>query len=122
MQRGIFRSLPIFQFCTLWSFYLDHSELGIMFADIPTITFEASVAMCQLCQLRPARDLYVSTETCLCFSHRRAWPRIARDEQARAILKTLLSHVATSCSVVTVSHCEVATRVATFASWVKSVQ
>ena len=32
MQRGIFRSLPIFSSFEFWTFYLDHSELGIMFS------------------------------------------------------------------------------------------
>ena len=41
----------------LWSFYLDHSELGIMLSGIPTITFEPSVRVCQLCQLISARVL-----------------------------------------------------------------
>ena len=31
----------------LWSFYLNQSEFGIMFSGIPTITFEASIAVCQ---------------------------------------------------------------------------
>ena len=25
----------------LWSFYLDHSEFGVMFSGVPTITFES---------------------------------------------------------------------------------
>ena len=100
---------------------LDHSELGIMLSDITTITFEASVAMCQLCQLNTARDLVCFHGNVLLFFDRRVWPRIAWDEQARASLKTLLSQVVTSCSVVTASRCEVATHVATFVSWVKSV-
>ena len=29
----------------LWSFYLDHSEMGTMFSGIPTITFEASISI-----------------------------------------------------------------------------
>ena len=41
----------------LWSFDLGHSELGILFSGIPTITTEASVAVCQLCQLVSARVL-----------------------------------------------------------------
>ena len=72
-----------------------------MFSDIPTITFEASVAMCQLRQLNPARDLVCFHRNLFLFFDRRVWPRIAWDEQARAILKTLLSQVVTSCSVVT---------------------
>ena len=40
-----------------WTFYLDHSELGIMFSGIPTITKDASIAVCQLCQLVSARVL-----------------------------------------------------------------
>ena len=56
------------------------------------------------------------------FFNRRVWPRIAWDEQARAILKALLSQVVTACPVVTASRCEVATYVATFVSGVKSVQ
>ena len=40
MQRVILRHFPLLQF-EPWSFYLDHSEFGIMFSGIPTITFEA---------------------------------------------------------------------------------
>ena len=54
MQRVIFHSLPIFSSFELRSSCLDHSELGIMFSDIPTITFEASVAMCQLLPVEPS--------------------------------------------------------------------
>ena len=56
MQRVVFRSLPIFQFRTL-VILSGQSELGIMFSGIPTITFEASIAVCQLCQLVSARVL-----------------------------------------------------------------
>ena len=106
----------------LWSSCLDHSELCIMSFDIPTITFEASVAMCQLCQLNPARDLLCFHGNLILFFNRRVWPRIAWDDQVHAILKTLLSQVVTGCPVVTASRCEVSRHVATFVSWVKSVR
>ena len=54
MQRVIFRSLPTFSSFELRSSCLDHSELGIVFSDITTITFEASVAMCQLLPVEPS--------------------------------------------------------------------
>ena len=58
MQRVINLSFTShFSSFELWSFYLDHSELGIMFSGITTITVEASIAVCQLCQLVPARVL-----------------------------------------------------------------
>ena len=55
---------------------------------------------------------YVSTETCFLIFNKHVWPRIAWDEQARAILKTLLSQVYPV--AVTASRREVATHVATF--------
>ena len=64
----------------------------------------------------------VSTETFLLIFNRRVWPCTAWDEQARAILKTLLKSSVTVCSVVTARRCEVATHVATLVSWVESVQ
>ena len=64
MQRVIFRSLPIFSF-ELRSSCLDHSLIGYhVFLVFPPSRLRRQVAMCQLCQLNPARNWYVSTETC----------------------------------------------------------
>ena len=57
MQRVIFRSLPIFPVLNSGHFIWTTLKWVSCFSGIPTITFEASIAVCQLCQLVSARVL-----------------------------------------------------------------
>ena len=93
MQRVNCRSLP--NFPVLNSGHLVWTTLIRVscFLIFPRPRLERQSQWCELCQLNPARNLKCFHGDLFQIFNRRVWPCTAWDEQARAILKTLLSQV-----------------------------